>query len=100
MNGNLFVTSGVMFWQRVMQAVYNKMMIKVTKEQQDVLSSEPDEVSLDNIKKNWMPTLSWQGETLIPHAIPKEQLMKSDKISAVTYFTIHYALAEKFGFII
>ena len=58
MSADLFVTSGVLVWQRVMQAAHNKIMIKVTKEQEDVLRDDGDELPIVNIKKNWMPTLS------------------------------------------
>jgi len=98
MNANLFVTSNFIFWQRMTQAVHNKIMIKLTKEQEDALSSAADEVPIVSLKKNWMPTLSWKGETLILQAIPKAELMKSDKTAVVTYFSIHYTLAEQFGF--
>ena len=40
MNADLFVTSDLMFWQRVMQVVHNKVMIKLTKEQEDMLLSD------------------------------------------------------------
>lgn len=40
MNVDLFVTSDLMFWQRVMQVVHNKVMIKLTKEQEDMLLSD------------------------------------------------------------
>ena len=42
--------------QRVMQAVHNKIMIKVTKEQEDALSDDADEIPIVSVKKNWMPT--------------------------------------------
>ena len=38
MNADLFVTSDLMFWQRVMQVVHNKVMIKLTKEEDMLLS--------------------------------------------------------------
>ena len=99
MSADLFVTSGVLFWQRLMKAVHNKIMIKVTKEQ-DVLTDDADEISIVSVKKNWMPTLSWKGETLILHAIPKVELMNSAKTTALTSFAIDYSLAEKFGFVV
>lgn len=42
MNADLFVTSGPMFWQRVMQVLHNKVMIKLTKEQEDMLSDRDE----------------------------------------------------------
>ena len=56
MNADLFVTSGLMFWKRVMQVVHNKVMIKLTKEQEDMLSDR-DEIPIVGVKKKWMPTL-------------------------------------------
>ena len=100
MCADLFVTSGVLFWQRVMQAVHNKVMIKVAKEKEDALTDDRDEIPIVSIKKNWMPTLSWKGETLILHAIPKVELMNSAKTTALTSFAINYSIAEKFGFVI
>ena len=50
MNADLFVTSGLMFWQRVMQAVHNKVMITLTKEQEDMLSDR-DEIPIVGVKK-------------------------------------------------
>ena len=50
MNADLFVTSGLMFWHRVMQAVHNKVMIKLTKEQEDMLSDR-DEIPIVGVKK-------------------------------------------------
>ena len=50
MNADLFVTSGLMFWQRVMQAVYNKVMIKLTKEQEDMFSDR-DEIPIPMCQK-------------------------------------------------
>ena len=40
-----------MFWQWVMQAVHNKVMIKLTKEQEDMLSSDRDEIPIASVKK-------------------------------------------------
>lgn len=55
-----------------MQAVHNKVMIKLTK---DMLSSDRDEIPIVSVKKNWMPTLRWKEDALILHAIPKVELM-------------------------
>ena len=99
MSADLFVPSGVLFWQRVMKAVHNKILIKETKEQ-DVLTDDADEIPIVSVKKNWMPTLSWKGETLIFHAIPKVELMNSPTTTALTSFAIDYSLTEKFGFVV
>lgn len=100
MNVDLFVMSGVMFWQRVMQAVHNKVMVKLTKEQEDTLSSDRDEIPIVSVKKNWMPTLRWKEDALILHAIPKVELMNSAKTMALASFAIDFSVAEKFGFVV
>ena len=63
MSADLFMTSGVLFWQRVMQAVHNKIMIKVTKEQEYALTDDADEIPVVSVKKDWMLTSRWKGET-------------------------------------
>ena len=52
MNADLVVTSGLMFWQRLMQVVHNKVMIKLTKEEEDMLLSDRDEMPIVGVKKN------------------------------------------------
>ena len=51
-SAELFVTSGVMFWPRVMQAVHKKIMIQVTKEQEDTLTDERNEIPIVSVRKN------------------------------------------------
>lgn len=51
MNADLVVTSGLMFWQRLMQVVHNKVMIKLTKEEEDMLLSDRDEIPIVGVKK-------------------------------------------------
>lgn len=97
---SLFVTSDIMFWQWVMEAVHNKVMIKLTKEQEDMLLSDRDEIPTVSVKKNWMPTLTWKEDALILHAIPKMEMMNSAKTKAMASFAIDFSVAEKFGFIV
>lgn len=99
MNADLFVTSGLMCWQWVMQAVHNKVMIKLTKEQEDMLSDR-DEIPIVGVKKKWMPTLRWKEDALILHTIPKVELMNSAKTTALASFAIDFSVAEKFGFVV
>ena len=82
-----------MFWQWVMQVVHNKVMIKLTKEQEDMLSCDRDEIPIVSVKKNWMPTLRWKEDALILHAIPKLELMNSAKTRAMASFAIDFSVA-------
>ena len=51
MNANQIVTTGSMFWQRVMQEVNNKIMHNVMMEQIRRLILEPDEKPIVSAKK-------------------------------------------------
>ena len=55
MNANQIVTTGSMFWQRVMQEVNNKIMHNVMKEQIPRFVTDPDERPIVSAKKNAMP---------------------------------------------
>lgn len=99
MNADLFVTSGLMFWQRVMQAVHNKVMIKLTKEQEDMLSDR-DEIPIVGVKKKMDANLGLKEDALILHAIHKVELMNSAKTTALASFAIDFSVAEKFGFVV
>ena len=63
MNADLFVTSDLLFWQRVMQVVHNKVMIKLTKEQEDMLLSDWDEIPTVGVKKNGCQP--WGGKKML-----------------------------------
>ena len=54
------VTSGNLFWQRAMQAVYNKSMLQLMVEQKNAWTTMRDERPLVTLKKNWMPTMTWK----------------------------------------
>ena len=75
-------------------------MIKLTKEQEDTLLSDRDEIPIVGVKKKWMPTLRWKEDALILHAIPKVELMNSAKTTALASFAIDFSVAEKFGFVV
>lgn len=52
-------------------------MVKLTKEQEDALTTDIDERPIVSVKNSCMPTMSWEEETLILHAIPNVELMNS-----------------------
>ena len=55
------VTSGNLFWKRVMQEVHNKSMQQLMYEQQKYAQThERDERPHVTVKKNWMPTMTWK----------------------------------------
>ena len=97
MNANQIVTTGSMFWKRVMQEVHNSIMHNVMGEQKQRLISDPDKFPIVSVKKNWMPRLSWKDDALIIHALPKEDVLKSDKTLTTTKFLINLDIALKFG---
>ena len=84
------VTSGNLFWQRVMQEVHNKSMQQIMVEQNYAWTHQRDERPHVSLKKNWMPTLTWKDDALILPAVPEGELLN---------FTKTKALPEKFGFI-
>ena len=93
------VTSGNLFWQRVMQEVHNKNMQQLMVEQKYAWTHERDERPHASLKKNWMPTMTWKDHALILHAVREGELLNFTKTKALTTFVIHLAVAEKFGFI-
>ena len=84
------VTSGNLFWQRVMQEVHNKSMQQIMVEQNYAWTHQRDERPHVSLKKNWMPTLTWKDDALILPAVREGELLN---------FTKTKALPEKFGFI-
>ena len=99
MNANQVVTTGSMFWQRVMQEVHNKSMHNVMSEQMQWLVKEPDQRPIVSAKKNAMPQLSWKKGGLVIQAIPESDLIKADK-SAISDIFINLAIALKFGLVL
>ena len=96
MNANQIVTTGSMFWQRVMQEVNNKIMHNVMKEQIRRLILDPNEKPIVSAQKYAMPRLSWKKGALVIQAFSATDLLKADK-SAITDLFIDLATALKFG---
>ena len=99
MNASQIVTTGSMFWKRVMQEVHNNIMYNVMGEQKNWLISDPDKFPIVSVKKSWMPRLSWKDDSLVIHAIPKGDVLKSDKTLTTTKFLINLDVALKFGLV-
>ena len=100
MNTNQIVTTGSMFWQRVIQEVNNKITHDVMKEQIQRLVTDPDEKPIVSAKKkNAMPRLSWKKGALVIQALSATDLLKADK-SAITDLFINLAVALKFGLVL
>ena len=99
MNASQIVTTGSMFWKRVMQEVHNNIMHNVMGEQKNWLISDPDKFPIVSVKKSWMPRLSWKDDSLVIHAIPKGDVLKSDKTLTTTKFLINLDVALKFGLV-
>ena len=98
MNANQIVTTGSMFWQRVMQEVNNKIMHNVTMEQIRRLVLEQDEKPIVTAKKNAIPQLSWKRGSLVIQALSTKDLFKADK-DTITDLFINLAVALKFGLV-
>ena len=93
------VTSSRLFWKRLMQEVHNKIIDKLMYEQDYAKPFDVDERPLVSVKKNWMSTMTWKDDALILHAVPKGELLTSDKTKALTSFSHDLGAAEKFGLI-
>ena len=93
------VTSGSLFWKRVMQEVHNKSMQQLMFEQKYAWTHERYERPHVTVKKNCMPTMTWKEDALILHAVPEEELLNFSKTKALTTFSIDLGVAEKFGLI-
>ena len=93
------VTTGNEFWKRVMQEVHNKTMRALMHEQDTALTFNGDERPLVSVKKNWMPMMSWKGDALVLHSVPKEDVLKSDNTTTTTTLSLDLGVAERFGFI-
>ena len=99
MNADQVLTTGSMFWKRVMQEVHNKIMHNVMNEQMQALVKYNDERPIVSAKKNAMPQLTWKDDALVINAIPQMDLIKADK-SAITDIFINLAIALKFGLVV
>ena len=99
MSSKQSVTTGSMFWKRVMQEVHNKVMQSLLNEQDAALLFNADQRPIVSVKKNWMPRMTWKDDVLVLHAIPKEDALKSDKTKTTTTFMMDLGIAERFGFV-
>ena len=99
MSSKQSVTSGSLFWKRVMQEVHNKVMVDVMYEQDYALTFDADERPLVSVKKSWMPTTLRVKDALALHAVPKGELLDGTKTKVMTNFSIDVGVAEKFGLI-
>ena len=99
MSAKQSVTTGNEFWKRVMQEVHNKAMQALMHEQDTALAFNGDERPLVSVKKNWMPMMTWKGDALVLHAVPKGDVLKSDKTTTTTTFSLYLGIAKRFGFV-
>ena len=99
MSSKQSVTTGSEFWKRVMQEVHNKVMQSLLNEQEAALTFNADQRPIVSVKKNWMPRMTWKDDVLVLHAVPKADLLKSDKSAVTTTFMMDLGIAERFGFI-
>ena len=99
MSAKQSVTTGSEFWKRVMQEVHNKVMQALMNQQEAALTFNGDERPIVSVKKNWMPMMSWKGDSLVLHAIPKGDALKSDKTTTTTTFIMDLEIAKRFGFV-
>ena len=96
MNTNQIVSTGSQFWKRVMQTMHNFIMYTAMKDQWNALITEADRKPIVFVKKHGIPQLSWQGESLVIEAIPKEELLNMAQINMVEFY-INVDIALKFG---
>ena len=99
MSAKQSVATGNEFWKRVMQEVHNKTTQALMNEQDSAFAFNGDERPLVSVKKNWMPMMTWKGDALVLHAVPKGDVLKSDKTTTTTTFTLDLGIAERFGFV-
>ena len=100
MNDQQPVTSGNLFWKRVMQEVHNKIMQKAMDTQQKYSLEEVNSRPIVSVKKTWMRRLGWKDDALVIHAIPKAHLFKSDMSTNTVEFAINLDIALKFGLVV
>ena len=99
MSAKQSVTSGNLFWQRVMQAVYNKSMQQLMVEQKNAWTTMRDERPWVTLKKNWMPMMTWKDDALILQAVSERDLFNGNKSKATSTFSLDLGVAETFGFV-
>ena len=96
MNPTQIVSTGSQFWKRVMQTMHYFIMAKAMKDQWSELIKESDRKPIVFLKKHGLPQLSWQGESLMIKAIPKEELLNMAQVNMVEFY-INVDIALKFG---
>ena len=99
MSAKQSVTTGSEFWKRVMQEVYNKVMQALISRQSSALTADSGQYPIVSVKKNWMPRMTWKGDALVLHAVPKEDLMNANKSKVTSAFTMDLEIAKRFGFV-
>ena len=99
MSAKQSVTTGSEFWKRVMQEVHNKVMQALINRQSAALTADSSEYPIVSVKKNWMPLMTWKGDALVLHAVPKEDLMNANKSKVTSAFTMDLEIAKRFGFV-
>ena len=99
MSAKQSVTTGSEFWKRLMQEVHNKVMQALINRQSAALSADSGEFPIVSVKKNWMPSMTWKGDALVLHAVPKEDLMNANKSKVTSAFTMDLEIAKRFGFV-
>ena len=98
MNADQIVSTGAMFWQRVMQEVHNKIMAMMMTQQYNLLVNKRDAKPVLFVKKNPMPRLTWKDNALVIHGIPKQDLF-NNRQAMMTEFFINLDIALKFGLV-
>ena len=99
MSAKQSVTTGSEFWKRVMQEVHNKVMQALINRQSAALTADSGQYPIVSVKKNWMPRMTWKGDALVLHAVPKEDLMNANKSKVTSAFTMDLEIAKRFGFV-
>ena len=99
MNASQIVSTGTMFWQRVMQEVHNSIMDLMMTSQVELLVNNRDDKPQLFVKKNSMPQLSWKENSLIIHGIAKKDLFNQNQ-AMMTEFFINLDIALKFGLVV
>ena len=99
MSAKQSVTTGSEFWKRVMQEVHNKVMQALINRQSSALTADSGQYPIVSVKKNWMPRMTWKGDALVLHAVPKEELMNANKSKVTSAFMMDLEIAKRFGFV-
>ena len=99
MSAKQSVTTGSEFWKRVMQEVHNKVMQAIMNRQSAALTTDSGEFPIVSVKKNWMPMITWKGDAMVLHAVPKGDLLNANKSKVTSAFTMDLEIAKRFGFV-